>query len=102
MEWRLIPLLFTACLMVVNAKIVYLNGTEIFNGRLRSLNLTTAAPQKWISVFNPRNISNHSGSNSKPYEDRKNDEEEATVDEIDGDENGSPQTGMATSELENF
>lgn len=98
-------MLFTACLIAVNAKIVYLNGTEIFNGRLRSLNLTTAAPQKWISVFNPRNISNHSGSNSKPYEDsvnRKNDEEEVTVDEIDGDEDGSPQTGMATSELENF
>ncbi|KAG8198590.1 hypothetical protein JTE90_026488 [Oedothorax gibbosus] len=98
MKWYFVPLVLTACLIPVKGKIVYLNGTEVFKG-FRSMNLTTTAPHKWISVFNPRNISNHSGSNSKPLEDiwqSENDEEEATVDEMDDTEDGSSETGMAT------
>lgn len=84
------------CGLVVEAKIVYLNGTEVIDDNPKTDNATTVAPaQKWFSVFNPRNISNHSGTKIKIDKvtlNRKNDAEEqegTTQEENDSFPNGT-------------
>ncbi|XP_015915918.1 uncharacterized protein [Parasteatoda tepidariorum] len=103
-------LLSSLCLFVVyillkksEGKIVYLNGTEVYNGRPKAGNITIPS-QRWISVFNPRNISNHSGLDSKPVSltvHRKNDEEKVEenkkVEEIKKDEEIKNNEGEQTS-----
>lgn len=54
------------CIFIAQAKIVYINGTEIADEKQKHVNETTPEPvTKWFSVFNPKNISNHSGSSKR-------------------------------------
>ncbi|GFR04773.1 uncharacterized protein TNCT_145441 [Trichonephila clavata] len=68
------------CLIEIQAKIVIVNGTEAYKGKFSDRNITTKAPvQTWYSVFNPRNISNHSGFMTSVH--RKDDEDEVRIEE---------------------
>lgn len=54
------------CIFIAQAKIVYINGTEIAEENQKHVNETTPEPvTKWFSVFNPKNISNHSGNSKR-------------------------------------
>ncbi|GFU49244.1 uncharacterized protein NPIL_11531 [Nephila pilipes] len=70
------------CLIGIQAKIVFINGTEVYKGKLNDRNVTTKVPvQTWYSVFNPRNISNHSGFMTSVHRKSDADEDEARIDE---------------------
>ncbi|KAF8790449.1 hypothetical protein HNY73_005468 [Argiope bruennichi] len=81
MEWKhatIFAVLSLFCLVRIHAKIVYINGTEVFNEKISSHNVTTKSPVRaWYSVFNPKNISNHSGHLTIVH--RKEDAEEKEV-----------------------
>ncbi|CAL1294400.1 unnamed protein product [Larinioides sclopetarius] len=65
MEWNratIFAVFSLFCMVEIHAKIVYMNGTEVFNEKAAIRNVTTKPPVRaWYGVFNPRNISNHSG-----------------------------------------
>ncbi|GIZ03049.1 uncharacterized protein CEXT_344121 [Caerostris extrusa] len=103
MEWRQLTS-FAAfsfcCLVAIQAKIVYINGTEVFKEKLNNQSTTTKAPlQPWFSVFNPKNISNHSGYLTSVH--RKSDAEEKVTrndEEIHHQQDVSRNETVATSE----
>lgn len=74
------------CIFVAQAKIVYINGTEIADDNLKNVNETTPEPvTKWFSVFNPKNISNHSGNSKRsdlhPLDSKNEEKQQAENDE---------------------
>ncbi|XP_035222061.1 uncharacterized protein LOC118194952 [Stegodyphus dumicola] len=106
LKFQIISCILLMCgVYVIQAKIVYLNGTEILGDKIRNSNLsTTNSPAlKWYSIFEPRNISNHAGSNFMSMTsstNRKNDEEEikesVTEEESDEQQNGTMATRDTT------
>lgn len=73
------------CIFIAQAKIVYINGTEIADENPKHANETTPEPvTKWFSVFNPKNISNHSGNSKRsdlhPLDSQNEEEQQAEND----------------------
>lgn len=103
--------LLVNCIFVAQAKIVYINGTEIADDNLKNDNATTPEPvAKWFSAFNPKNISNHSGntkrsdlhpldSKNEEKQQTENDEKEQTETILDEENYQSFNDTLATSKL---